>query len=204
MSQNPTLSLDGYTDLPQGKLAAIVTFLEHDAPDDASNGMSTPDGLRLTRWETPDVNAYRALFKRIGTDWLWFSRLRLSDTALSHLLSAPTTEVYLPEGRDGPIGLLELDFADPDRVELSYFGLVPEAIGGGAGRWLMNQAIRLGFRAGARRMWVHTCTLDHPKALRFYLAAGFRPYKRAIEVFDDPRLTGDLPADAQAWNPAIG
>ncbi|MFL5217644.1 MAG: GNAT family N-acetyltransferase, partial [Microvirga sp.] len=53
------------------------------------------------------------------------------------------------------------------------------------------------------RLWVHTCSLDHPRAVAFYLGAGFRPYKRAIEVADDPRLTGDLPRDAEPQVPLI-
>ena len=56
---------------------------------------------------------------------------------------------------------------------------------------------------GVRRVWVHTCTLDHPRALSFYLQAGFVAYERAVEVADDPRLTGEAPRTAAPHVPVI-
>ncbi len=196
-----SMAVNGFTDLPAGKLSTVVTYLDMTAPPPAR--APKRDDLVLARMDAPSVDGYRALYKRIGLDWLWIDRLLMPDDALQALLDAETTEVYAAR-RDGvDIGLLELDFADPENVELAYFGLVPEAIGDGVGRWLMDHAIRLGFRDATRRLWVHTCTLDHPAALGFYVRSGFKPYKRAVDVFDDPRLTGVVPADAQAWNPPI-
>jgi hypothetical protein len=77
-------------------------------------------------------------------------------------------------------------------------------VGTGAGRWLMTQAIELASRHAPRRLWVHTCTLDDPAALPFYVRSGFRAYKRAVEVADDPRLLGLLPESAASWLPLIG
>ena len=81
--------------------------------------------------------------------------------------------------------------------------------GEGRGRWLIAQAVRLAWRQEekrerVRRVHVHTCTLDHPAALRAYERAGFRAYKRAIERFPDPRLTGILPADCAPQVPLCG
>jgi GNAT superfamily N-acetyltransferase len=86
---------------------------------------------------------------------------------------------------------------------LSFFGLVPEAIGQGAGRWMMNEALRLSWRDTINRVWLHTCTLDHPDALAFYLRSGFKPYARKLEMFPDPRLAGLLPRDAAPHVPII-
>ena len=71
-------------------------------------------------------------------------------------------------------GLLELDRREPPDIELAYFGVTPELTGQGAGRWLMHQAMTLAWRHRPRRFWVHTCTLDHPGALPFYIRSGFR------------------------------
>ena len=76
------------------------------------------------------------------------------------------------------------------------FGVVPEATGTGAARALMDAALAETMRPGIGRVWLHTCTFDHPAAVRFYRARGFRGYKFAIEVSDDPRLTGHLRRDA--------
>ena len=68
--------------------------------------------------------------------------------------------------------------------------------------WLMAHALRLAWgRAGTRRVWVHTCTLDHPGALAFYARHGFRPFARAVETFADPRLAGLLPRDCAPPHP---
>jgi hypothetical protein len=67
----------------------------------------------------------------------------------------------------------------------------------------MEHTLAGAFRPGVRRVWLHTCTFDHPAAVRFYLRAGFRAWKFAIEVSDDPRLTGALPASAAPHVPLI-
>jgi len=68
----------------------------------------------------------------------------------------------------------------------------------------MAQALALGWRKDVSRLWVHTCTLDHPSALGFYRAQGFVPFARAVETFADPRLAGILPPDAAPQIPLIG
>jgi len=101
------------------------------------------------------------------------------------------------------IGLLELDFRVPDECELAYFGLVADRVGQGLGRGLMREVLARAWHRPIRRLHVHTCTLDHPQALAFYQRAGFTPYRRAVEVAPDPRLTGDLPRTAGAQVPLL-
>jgi len=195
------LNLDGYTDLPDGKIAVIVTFLDMERPA-ALPSLSA--AAILERWHAPDPEAYRALYRSIGEDWLWFSRLLLSDRALGDLLGEPTRQVHVPRLNGAAVGVLELDFQDEENVELAFFGLVRDAIGKGIGRWLMAEALRLAWsRPQTRRLWVHTCTGDSPAALGFYRSFGFRPYRRAIEVVDDPRLAGILPKGAAPHVPVI-
>ncbi|WP_279356847.1 GNAT family N-acetyltransferase [Methylobacterium indicum] len=195
MSDAPTddlrLRLDGYTPIPPTHVAAVVTYLEMTAPP----ARPSPEPLPLAPIGT-DLARYRALYAAIGTPWLWFGRAGMSDEALTAILGDPAVEALaLTEGgRD--IGLLELDRRTPGEVELAYFGLVPEAVGSGRGRRLMDEAIRRAFARPIGRFWVHTCTLDHPGAVAFYQRSGFRPYARAIEVAPDPRLTGALPREA--------
>ncbi len=83
----------------------------------------------------------------------------------------------------------------PD-IELLYFGVTPALIGKGAGRALLEHCLPLEWAHGPNRIWLHTCTWDHAKGLAFYIKAGFVPYKRGLEIADDPRLTGDLSRDA--------
>ena len=100
-------------------------------------------------------------------------------------------------------GLLELDRRRFPEIELAFFGVIEALIGSGAGRLLMSIATREAWRHNPERFTVHTCTLDHPRAVAFYMKSGFVPVGRAIEISDDPRLTGDLPRDTAPWFPAI-
>lgn len=164
-----------------------------------------PSPLRFVRWPAPGPAKYRALFARVGAPWLWFSRLVLAEPALLAIVRDPAVEVHAVLDRAGiEVGLLELDFRSPGQCELAYFGFVPELAGRGHGRWLMAHALALGWRAGVQRLWVHTCSLDHPSALGFYRAQGFAPYARAVETFADPRLAGLLPRDAAPQIPLLG
>lgn len=185
-----------------GMVATIVTHLEmRDRPRPAPVPVAP---LRLVPWKMPDLDAYRTLFRRVGAPWLWFSRLVMADSALATILHDPAVEVYaVTDPRGTEIGLLELDFRSLPDCELSFFGLVPELNGKGLGRWLMAQAKSLAWRKGVTRFWVHTCTLDSPAALPFYIRSGFVPYGREIETFADPRLAGILPRDAAPHVPLL-
>jgi GNAT superfamily N-acetyltransferase len=200
MAGAPLLDLDGYTDLPAGKVATVVTYLEMRTRPRLKR--VSPAGRRLERLNG-DPERYRTLFRRVGEDWLWFSRAAMPEETLRAVLCDPKVEAYALVEGGADIALMELAFRPRRDVEIAYFGLVPEAIGTGAGRYLMNAAIRRAFRSPIRRVFVHTCTLDHPGALAFYRRSGFIPYRLAIEVADDPRLRGVLPATAAPQIPLI-
>lgn len=192
----------GLTAVPANELATIVTTLEM---RERPRARPLPDSpLRLVRWKTPEADAYRTLFRRVGAPWLWFSRLAMHERALLAIIQDSAVEVYaVADARGIEVGLLELDFREHGQCELSYVGLVPELAGHGHGRWLMAHALQLAWRADVTRVWVHTCTLDHPRALGFYHASGFTPIARTIETFADPRVAGLLPADAAPQIPLL-
>ena len=191
-----------YESLPDGELAAVVTYLEMLTPPDHS---VPPSPLSLKRVEVPEPEHYRGLFRRVGAPWLWFSRLTLDDAHLAEIIQHPKVELYsvLDDGGN-QVGMLELDFREPHECELSFIGLVPELAGQGHGRWLLAEALRLAWREGVDRVHVHTCSLDHPAALAAYRRAGFTPFKRTVERFRDPRLLGILPTTAAPQVPLLG
>ena len=192
---------DGYSDIPAGKIAAIVTHLEMTAPPLRRD--DPPGAWTLRKVDAPALPWYRDLFRRVGEEWLWFSRARMSDAELAAIIHAAGIEVYalVVDGRDE--GLLELDFREPGQCELVYFGVTGNLIGTGAARFLMNRALERAWSGEVHRVWVHTCTFDHPSAVAFYQRSGFRPFRRQIEVADDPRLDGTVPRDAAKHVPMI-
>jgi GNAT superfamily N-acetyltransferase len=192
---------DGYSDVPDGKIAAVVTHLEMTArpvprPDPAG-------AWTLRRVEIPPLDWFRDLYRRVGEEWLWFSRLQMSDADLAAIIQAPLVEVYALEHESRDEGLLELDFREAGQCELAFFGVTAKLVGSGAGRWLMNRALELSWSRPVTRVWVHTCTFDHPAALAFYQRSGFRAFRRQIEVVDDPRLDGVAPRDVARHVPII-
>jgi len=193
----------GYSHVGPGRIASVVTCLEMLERPVMRPARPLDRPLTLQRFETPELGVYRELFRLVGEDWLWFSRLVMPDGQLAAILTDPAVEVYaLRQGRQA-IGLLELDFRNEGQCELAFFGLVKDAIGQGAGRFLMDQAIAKAWARPIRRFWVHTCTHDSPAALGFYRRSGFVPYAIEVEVADDPRLSGYLPRSAAAHVPII-
>lgn len=193
---------DGIYEVAPGKLVECITHLEM-----TTRAEPRPErddqAFELVRVERPDAARYRELFRRVGADWLWTSRLLLDEAALLEVIRDPAVQVHVvrAEGRDE--GLLELDFRVKSTCELAFFGLTPPLIGRGAGRWLMNRALELAWAEPIERFWVHTCSFDHPAALGFYIRSGFRPFRREVELSDDPRLSGLLPRSAAPHIPII-
>jgi GNAT superfamily N-acetyltransferase len=175
-----------------------VTYLEMDA---APAEAAPPDSpLAMARWAEVDPDRYRALFRRVGSRWLWFTRLAMSDVELL----AKVAEVHGVTGPDGAdLGFIELDFRTPAACAIRFLGLVPELAGRGHGPWLFAQTLRRAWAPGVAKVTVHTCSLDHPAALPAYLRAGFVAKKRAFESFPDPRLAGLLPRDAAPQIPLV-
>ena len=192
-----------YDDVRTGDVAAVVTFLEMREKTTRQEVPASP--LSLKRIENPQPDAYRTLFRQIGSPWLWFSRLVMNDAALAAIIQHPEVHLYAVVDEAGrEVGMLELDFRESGEGELSFVGLIPELSGQGHGRWLLAEAVGLAWRETVVRVHVHTCTLDHPAALSAYRRAGFVPYRRAIEHFPDPRLIGLLPRDCAPQVPLIG
>ena len=193
---------DGYLDLPPGKIASVVTSLEMRERPPVAAERPLP-GVELRVVPKPEAGWYRELYRRVGEEWLWFSRLRMPVEELEAVIHDPDVEVCAVSVRGADEGLLELDFRTRDVCELAFFGLTAAARGMGAGRWLMNRAVERAWARPVSRLWVHTCTLDHPQALAFYQRSGFVPVRRQIEIADDPRVLGVLDRQAAPQIPLL-
>ena len=166
-----------------------------------------PAGVRtaLIRAEPPTVAFYRFLYNRVGADWTWVARRLDDDAKLEAEITDPKVEIYVLYVDGSPAGYGELDRRPGGgNVELAYFGLMPEFIGRGVGRFLLDTVVDIAWTGNTERLWVHTCDLDHPRALGVYQKAGFEPFDQWMETLPDPRLVG-LPLPVRvADHPAGG
>lgn len=150
--------------------------------------MQSPAELRAAETPRPapkverllqcSVDLFRYLYKEVGSAYRWTDRLSWSDQAISDYLQTPGVSIWLMSWEDSPAGYFELVEHADGSVEIAYFGLLPDFVGRGWGKYLLTQAVESAWQLGARRVWLHTCTLDHPAALPNYLKRGFRPVRQ--------------------------
>ncbi|HTZ35445.1 MAG TPA: GNAT family N-acetyltransferase [Stellaceae bacterium] len=179
------------------RIADTVTYLEmFERP--APRSAAPPHGkLALMRAEECSVAFYRYLYATVGTPWLWFERNALNDAALAALIGRAATEIFVLYAGGVPAGYFELDCSEAGQTELCYLGLVPDFIGRRLGGFLLNAAVERAWQRPIERLWVHTCTFDHPRALPLYQRAGFVVYARRNVSFEDPRERGLMPRSLQ-------
>lgn len=128
------------------------------------------------------VPYYRFLYAQVGQEYSWESRAKMSDTQLGALLADPLDEVHVLHVAGCPAGFVEFDCRTEGDIEIVQFGLTREFIGQGLGRWFLRWAIDHAWDRSPRRLWLHTCTLDHPRALPNYLDAGFVLFKEETKT----------------------
>ena len=133
---------------------------------------------------SPELN--RFLYTAVGGDWFWVDRLGWNYRKWSAYLDRPELETWVAYVHGTPAGYFELEVQKGLDVELAYFGLLPQFIGRGFGGILLTKAVDRAWEIGAKRVWVHTCSLDGPVALDSYKARGFSVYKEETEAYDLP------------------
>jgi GNAT superfamily N-acetyltransferase len=119
----------------------------------------------------------RFLYSLVGAEWEWLDKLGWSDAQWAEYAQSATLRTFVGYYDGSLAGYFELLQNAADEVELAYFGLAPQFIGRGLGGPLLTAAIEEAWNMQPRRVWVHTCTLDHPNALKNYQARGFSIYK---------------------------
>ena len=190
-------------DMRQAEIDVVTTYLEMtERPKRAPT--PTPVGsFALMRMERPPVAFYRYLYNMVGEPWFWADRRRMSDPELVAEIQAEGVDIFVLYSGGVPAGFAEIDRRRLPLVNIAYVGLVPDCIGKGLGRYLLNWAVDHSWTFATNRVTVDTCTLDHPRALGAYQRAGFRPYRQSRQRIIDPRLEGLIPAHLEPRVPVI-
>lgn len=159
------------------RVEVVRTYLELRDPTSLRGSPFPSSEARVVKRGAYPLQDYRRLYRDVGRQWHWRDRLSWSDTELSDYLTSPDVSVWELLVGEASAGFFELRRHADGSVEIAYFGLAPAFIGRGLGGALLTRAVEEAWALGAKRVWLHTCTLDSPRALPNYIARGFEPFK---------------------------
>ncbi len=180
------------------RLEVVLTRLEMRKPPKRRQLPSPPGKLALLRAEKPTVSFYRYLYNTIGERCFWWERRGTTDNRLKGEIQNRSTEIYVLYVNGVPAGFSELDMRDIGTTgdcELARFGLVPEFVHRGYGRYLLTWTVDAAWRQEPARIVGTVRSLDGPRAAGLLQWAGFVPYAQEKAVIKDPRHTGLIPSD---------
>jgi GNAT superfamily N-acetyltransferase len=163
-------------------LAVTRTYLEMRSPGELLPAGEPAPGPRIERVGGCSTSFWRYLYSEVGREYHWTDRLIWTDAEIAAYLGDPAVSLHVLYVDHAPAGYYELRRHDDGSIEIAYFGLLPEYTGRGLGGWTLTHAVRDAWDRGATRVWLHTCTLDHPSALPNYRKRGFIPYR--TETFE--------------------
>lgn len=138
------------------------------------------EGLSVEHVVCPSVPEYLRLYNGVGSGYNWVDRNRMPAGELQQILNDDRVDVYVLKVEGEPAGYSELDRRQNGEIELAYFGLFPEFVGQGLGKYFLIWTLVRAWSTNPQRVWVHTCDLDHPAALGNYLRAGFEVYDERV------------------------
>lgn len=176
-------------------ISVTTYYLEMKSPDELRPSRTTQSDVVFVRVERPMPELNRFFYTAVGGDWYWTDRLPWTYQRWLDYVQRPELETWMLTVAGVPAGYVELEWQAAGDVEIVYFGLLPPFIGQGLGGHLLTAAVERAWQRGAQRVWLHTCTLDHPNALAHYQARGFRLYHQETAPDRElpPEPTGPWP-----------
>ncbi len=184
----PAASVPSDIEVPEGKLLETVTYMQMLSRHRPQKPLSRLEHLAVLRACNPTLSYYRYLYNHVGGPWLWYERRLLADNELLPLIQNLKISIFVLYSAGVPAGFAELDARDAKAIQLSNFGLMPEYLGQGLGRFFLDWIVDKAWDLEPVKLWVRSSNFDHPKSINVYQQAGFEPYEQEIRMIEDPRL----------------
>jgi GNAT superfamily N-acetyltransferase len=162
----------------------LTTYLQMSALDEIVPASRSDPDFAVREAVERQWPLNRSLYRLVGERWAWKDKLLWSDQQWESYVASEQLRTFVASWHGATAGYYELRRDDAQAVEIAYFGLAPDFIGHGYGGALLTDALKRAWVWGAQRVWVHTCTLDHPAALKNYQARGMQIYDRKTHQID--------------------
>ena len=154
-------------------------YLEINSINDLNVSTILPERSSIQLIQPPDFQLNKFFYKNIGKKHNWVDRLIWTEKQWINYTSNEKVKTYVLKKEDNIAGYFELILhPDKNEVEIAYLGLLEEYQNQKLGSYLLSYAIKKSFSDETKRVWVHTCTLDHKNALNNYISRGMKVFKK--------------------------
>ena len=162
----------------------IRNYLEIKSIEELKAKKKPDDRYTIQKVFPNDFQLNKFFYKQVGRDYHWNDRLAWNDKKWTDYVNSPSVFTYILKNKDDLVGYFEQNIhIQKHECEIAYFGILEEFFGKGYGGYLLSEAIKFGFNLNVKRVWVHTCSLDHKNALKNYLSRGMKIFKtEAVKI----------------------
>ena len=156
-------------------------YLEINSIQDLNEGNKPPKDYSLSLIDPINFQLNKFFYKSIGKKHKWIDRLSWSEDKWINYVSSKNVKTFVFKNKEDLVGFFELIFhTEKNETEIAYFGILEEYQNKKLGSYLLSEAIKKSFEGKVKRVWVHTCSLDHKNALNNYISRGMRIFKTEI------------------------
>jgi hypothetical protein len=156
-------------------------YLDINSIKDLSEIAKPSDIYQISLVNPPDFQLNKFFYKQIGQKYRWIDRLIWSEKKWIEYVNNSDVKTFILKEKNNLAGYFEQIFhKEKLDCEIAYFGILEDYFGNKLGGYLLSEAIKKSFRFGAKRTWVHTCSMDHKYALKNYLSRGMKIFKTEV------------------------
>ena len=157
------------------------SYLEINSPQDLKEVPKPFKDYSLNLLDPINFQLNKFFYKNVGKKHKWIDRLVWTETQWINYVSNKNVRTFIFKNKEDLAGFFELIFHPEKReIEIAYFGLLEEYQNKKLGSYLLSEAIKRSFEYSIKRVWLHTCSLDHKNALSNYVARGMKIFKTEV------------------------